>query len=91
MYNLISVTECNQSTIWIENVELSRIGVVIVRARKFSKHLQSSKMPKTNGQHIFFDQYPNLELVLNELSRDFQRTKNWNTGSGQAMIAFFIA
>jgi hypothetical protein len=81
----------NQSTIWIENVELSRIGVVIVGARKFSEHLQSSKMPKTNSQHFFFDQCSNLELVPNELLKDFQRIKNWDTGSGQAMIAFFIA
>jgi hypothetical protein len=36
-----------------QNVVLSRIGVIIVGARKFSKHLQSSKMPKTNDQHIF--------------------------------------
>jgi hypothetical protein len=81
----------NPSTIWIENVALSRIGVVIVGARKFSEHLQSSKMPKTNGQHFFFDQCPNLELVPNELSRDFQRIKSWDTGSGQEMIAFFIS
>ena len=83
-------TLANQSTIWIENVALSRIGVVIVGARKFSGHLQSSKMPKTNGQHIFFNQCPNLELVPDEPSSEFQRTKNWDTGSGQAMMTFFI-
>ena len=81
----------NQSTIWIENVELSRTGVVIVGARKFSEHLQSSKMPKTNGQHIFFDPCPNLELVPNELSRDLRGSKTEIQGSGQEMIAFFIS
>ena len=81
----------NPSTIWIENFALSRIGVVIVGARKFSEHLQSSKMPKTNGQHIFFDLCPNLELVPNELSRDLRGSKTEIQGSGQEMIAFFIS
>jgi hypothetical protein len=59
--------------------------------QKFSLHLQSSKIFKTNGQQFFFNQCPNLELVPNELSEDFQRTENWDTGSGQEMIAFFTA
>jgi hypothetical protein len=33
---------------------------------------------------------PKLELVSNELSRDFERTKNSDTDSGQEMIAFFM-
>jgi hypothetical protein len=51
---------------------------MIVGARKFSENVQSlaSKMSKTNGQQFFFDPCPNLELVPNELSRNFRRTKN---------------
>jgi hypothetical protein len=58
----------------VENVALSQIGVVIVGARMFSEHLQSSKMSKTNGLQYFFNLNQNLGLVPNELSRDFQRT-----------------
>jgi hypothetical protein len=52
-----------------------QIGIKIEGARKFSKHLQSSKMSKTDGKQFFFDQCPNLEMVPNELLRHFQRTK----------------
>ena len=91
LMSCVCANVCNPSTIWIENVALSRIGVVIVGARKFSENLQSSKISKTNDQQFFFDPCPNLELVPNELSRNFRRTKNWDTSSGQAMIAFFTA
>jgi hypothetical protein len=77
----------------IKNVVFKWIGINIVGARKFSKHLQSSKFSKTNGQQIVFGPCPNLELVPNELLRNFQRTKNLDRGSssGQEMIAFFTA
>ena len=69
----------NPSTIWIENVALSRIGVVIVGARKFSEHLQSSKMPKTNGQHIFFRPVSKPRIGPKWALEGFERIENWDT------------
>jgi hypothetical protein len=53
-----------------------------------STYTESSKISKTDGQQ-FFSVF-SLKNP-NELLRDFQRTKNWDTGSGQEMIAFFTA
>ncbi len=51
-------------------------------------------MSKTNGQQKDSSEHnpsPNLELVPNELSRDFEGTENWDTCSGQEMIAIVLA
>ena len=52
-------------------------------------------MSETNGQQKNSNEHnqsPNLELVPNELStrRDFEGTENWDTCSGQEMIAIVL-
>jgi hypothetical protein len=59
----------------IENVVFKWIGIFIVGARKFSEHLQSSKISETNGQQFVFDRCPNLELVPKELLKNSRKSK----------------